>query len=301
MSVSADHLAGISLARRARLGLVLTLCCSIAYATLPTLARLAYDGGADPMAVMMLRSSAAAILYLCLCQARHLPLMPPRGLRWAAVLVGLVWVIGAYCYVSSYNYIPIGLAVTIFYLFPLLVAVVARLFEGERMAPMRLIALIVGFSGVALAVGTSFGAIAPIGVALAFVSAIGLTINITVNARVMRRASPFTAMAAMTGTGVLAMLAVVPFVGIAWPVTPLGWFGAIAGAAIFCLANSFFYIAISLIGTVRAAMICNLEPVAATFFAFLILGEALGPLQLAGIALVIGAIILMQLGGRVPR
>jgi len=144
-------------------------------------------------------------------------------------------------------------------------------------------------------------AIAPLGIGLALVAAIGLSINITVNARVMRRASPLTAMAAMTGTAALTLLVVAPAVGMALPATPMGWFGVLAGAGVFCFANTLFYFAISLIGSVRAAMICNIEPVAATFFAYLILGEALGPLQLVGVTLVIGAILLMQTGERAGR
>jgi len=302
MSASADRLpATASAAARLRLGFALTFCCAFAYATLPSLARLAYDGGADPMTVTVFRAGSAALLYVTACLARHLPLMPPRGLRLPAAAVGLVWLIGAYCYVTSIRLIPIGLAVTIFYLFPLIVALVARVAEGERLSPARLLALALGFAGVALAVGVSIGTIAPLGIGLALVAAIGLSINITVNARVMRRASPLTAMAAMTGTAALALLVVAPAVGMALPATPMGWFGVVAGAGVFCFANTLFYFAISLIGSVRAAMICNIEPVAATFFAYLILGEALGPLQLAGVALVIGAILLMQTGERAQR
>jgi len=51
---------------------------------------------------------------------------------------------------------------------------------------------------------------------------------------------------------------------------------------------------------VRTATICNLEPASAAIFAFLILGEALGPTQIAGIALVVTAILLVQFGDRKP-
>lgn len=294
MSATADRIAGDGTTARMRLGTALVLCCAFCYATLPTLARLAYDGGGDPMTVTVFRAYAAAALYLMLCFMRRIPVMPPRGLRWPAILVGIIWLVGAYCYVTSIRYVPVGLAVTIFYLFPMIVALIARVIDGERLSTARLAALILGFAGVALAVGVSLGDIAPIGIGLAFVSAIGLSINITVNARVMRRASPITAMATMTVTAALALLVVAPALGMPLPTTGLGWFGVLAGAVMFCAATSLFYTGISMIGGVRAAMVCNVEPVAATFIAFLVLGESLGPLQMAGVALVIGAIILMQ-------
>ncbi|MCK6453547.1 MAG: DMT family transporter [Alphaproteobacteria bacterium] len=295
MSVSTGRLpAEAAPAARLRLGIALVFCCAFGYATLPTLARLAYDGGGDPMTVTVFRAGAAAALYAVLCLGRRVPMLPPHGLRLPAALVGLIWLVGSYCYVTSIRYIPIGLAVTIFYLFPMIVAMIARVVDGEALPPSRLAALALGFAGVALAVGVSFGDIAPLGIGLALVSAVGLSINITVNARVMRRASPLTAMAAMTGTSALALVVVAPAVGMALPTTALGWFGVLGGAAIFCFSTSLFYVGISLIGGVRAAMVCNIEPVLATFLAYLVLGEALRPHQLAGVTLVIAAILLMQ-------
>lgn len=295
MSVSAGPLpAAATGAKHLRLGIALVFCSAFGYATLPTLARLAYDGGGDPMTVTVFRAGAATALYVLLCLGRRVPLLPPRDLRLPAALVGMIWLVGSYCYVTSIRYIPIGVAVTIFYLFPMIVAVIARVVDGEVLPPSRLAALALGFAGVALAVGVSFGDIAPLGVGLALVSAVGLSINITVNARVMRRASPLTAMVAMNLTSALALLVVVPAVGMALPTTALGWFGVLGGAAMFCFSSSLFYVGISVIGGVRAAMVCNIEPVAATFLAYLVLSEALRPHQLAGVALVIGAIVLMQ-------
>ena len=53
-----------------------------------------------------------------------------------------------------------------------------------------------------------------------------------------------------------------------------------------------------LLGPVRTALLSNLEPVVATLGAIAILGERPGASQFAGIALVLGAIVLIQRADR---
>jgi drug/metabolite transporter (DMT)-like permease len=55
------------------------------------------------------------------------------------------------------------------------------------------------------------------------------------------------------------------------------------------------YLALHAAGPIRASLIFNLEPVVAIAAAALILGERLAPLQIAGVALVIGALSLARL------
>ena len=50
-----------------------------------------------------------------------------------------------------------------------------------------------------------------------------------------------------------------------------------------------------MIGTVRATMISNLEPLLGILFAVVLLGEAISGLQMAGIAMVLSSIVAMEL------
>ncbi len=283
-------------AARLRLGLALTALCSLCYGSIPSFVRLAYAGGADALGVMFMRSVFAALAVAAMALAAGRTLLPPRDMRWSAATIGFVWLTGAWAYLGSFKRIPIGLAVTIFYLFPLIVAVITRVLEGERLSRHRVACLLAGFLGVMLAVGASFGQVDPLGVGLAGVAALGVAANMTISARVMRRSNPQAAMLMMTGTSAATLAVLAPVVGYSLPSTGLGWFGLAMATLLFACAMTCFYTAISMIGSIRTAMVCNLEPAVATVMAFLILGEAPGPIQLAGIALVIGAILWMQLG-----
>jgi drug/metabolite transporter (DMT)-like permease len=56
-----------------------------------------------------------------------------------------------------------------------------------------------------------------------------------------------------------------------------------------------YFVGINYVRSTRAMITATLEPIAAGFIAYLFLGEALEPLQIIGAALVIGAIVVVQL------
>ncbi len=288
-------------AARLRLGLAFAALASLCYGSIPSFVRLAYASGADALGVMCLRSLFTALWVAAMAKVMGKALLPPRDLRWTGVMLGVIWMIGAWSYVVSFGRISIGLAVTIFYLFPLIVALLTKLWDREPIAAYRVLSLSLGFFGIALAVGASYDRIDPLGVGLAFVSALSVSSNMMVGQRMMRRTNPQAVLLIMTGTAAVGFIATALVIGCRFPTTPLGWFGLGTATVLFCGAITFFYTAISMLGPLRTAMMCNLEPVVATIVAFLMLGEAQGPVQILGIALVIGAIAWMQLGDRRAR
>ena len=56
-----------------------------------------------------------------------------------------------------------------------------------------------------------------------------------------------------------------------------------------------FFIGVNFIRSTRASITATLEPISAGFLAYLFLGEGLAPLQVVGGAMVVGAIVLLQL------
>lgn len=291
LSVDAAH-------RRVQAGLALVALAALCYGTLPSMVRLAFAGGADETAVMLFRACSALAVCAALARLTGKAVFPPRGLRLAGACIGLVWLIGAYSYVGAIKRIPIGVAVTIFFMFPMLVALMARFIEGEELGKVRVAGLAAGFLGVMLAVGASLGSgLDVLGMSLAAVASLGVAVNITLSVRVMRGSSPYAAMVMMTGGSAVALILLTLATKLNLPATPLSWFGLLAAAGFFCVAMTCFYTAVHMIGSVRAAVVCNLEPVTATIIAYLVLGELLKPLQIIGIVLVITAVMLVQLAG----
>jgi drug/metabolite transporter (DMT)-like permease len=80
---------------------------------------------------------------------------------------------------------------------------------------------------------------------------------------------------------------------------PIGWLW-LAGIAVVCTVTAIvlFFAGLARVGPSRASIISTVEPVVTVTLAFLVFGESLTVTQLAGGALVLASVVLLQtLGG----
>jgi drug/metabolite transporter (DMT)-like permease len=82
------------------------------------------------------------------------------------------------------------------------------------------------------------------------------------------------------------------------PATEPGWIG-LAGLTLgYALGIIGLFLLLPRLGAVQTSIVLNLEPVAVAGIAWLVLGEALTPLQMAGAVIVVATIISFQATGR---
>ena len=278
------------------LGMVFAAISSASFGMNITLARLAYDGGASQPAVIQIRYLVALIVIPTVMLLSGRRFRPPATLR-----ARLIWVtLGNFGvtlgYLSAILFIPVSLAVVVFYTYPLMVLAVASIVQGTRPGVRQVAAFIMAFAGLVLTLGPSFEALDPRGIGLALCAAVSAAFVFIASPRVV---GTFNALGAAFYTnivGVSLMLVLATFLGgYALPESTDGWLG-LGGVSVFYVsAICFMYLALHAAGPIRASLIFNLEPVVAIAAAALILGERLAPLQIAGVALVIGALSLARL------
>jgi drug/metabolite transporter (DMT)-like permease len=288
--------------RRPAVGVALILCTAVAFGLVPSFARLAYDGGTDAVTLVTVRSVfLAAALFVTLRvigQATRLE----RGTLRLSLAMGLTMVGTSVGYLGAVQYIPVNLAVLIFFTFPLMVGVISRFTANEPLTPVRVATLVIAFCGLALALSVSFGRLDPRGLALAGFAAVCVAVQVCGVAHAVRRATPaVVTFHMMLSASVILVVALAATGGPTWPVTAGGWFATAGAAVAFLIALLCFYSGLPLIGPMRAALFINLEPVVAIATAFVLLGEALGSLQLVGAAMVLGAVFAGHLCGRATR
>ncbi len=77
--------------------------------------------------------------------------------------------------------------------------------------------------------------------------------------------------------------------GLAWAMIAMLWFGIRDAAAIFAIVISYviWSISVQAVGSARTAAVANLIPVVALASAWALLGEAVGPVQILGAAVVL--------------
>ena len=210
---------------------------------------------------------------------------------------------------------------------PLLVALGARLFLGERMSAAGAAGLILSIAGVAglTLLGGSPGsaqaaANAPLGNVLemgAMIAAAAYTLS---SSRLGRRYSPWSLTALQLAAGALFFLPGLVFLirdgwpGFPWatgtgtqaaaaPVSPWALVGVLAflGSFVTLAAFAFFNWGLSRLPAARASLFLNLIPVIAVLLGWVLLGESLSVVQCFCAAAVIGGVLLGQgLGRRRP-
>jgi drug/metabolite transporter (DMT)-like permease len=205
---------------------------------------------------------------------------------------------------TAFGLVPIALALMLFYTYPAGVVVVDVLLGHERITASRIVALLLSSAGVILVLAGGLGGsgdvpVSPLGIVLGLCAAVSQVVFVTVS-RTGYRAVPADAAtfvilgASVIGASAIAILAG-QGAGLTAPLHSLDpWpYLLLAGVACAGVSSLLFLTAIRKIGGTRTGILMLLEPVVGVVLAGIVLGEAMGPIQVVGGALVlVGALVL---------
>ena len=278
-----------------RPGLLLAVFASTGLGLAMVLSRFAYEAGANGLALGTARAVffVPALFLFCRLSGRSLRLPPGDWLHCAGL--GLFMAIGFYGHIGAIEYIPIGLAAILFFTFPPIIGVLQAVVAREPPGLAKSAALAIAFGGLALMLGVSFESADPRGIALALGAAACVAWNTFWTARRVPHVDGVVAVFHM-GTVAFVVLVSASLLGgkALLPETAVGWMGLGAVVALQTLSLPVFYLVLPRIGSLKAGMMGNVQPLVSIVLAFLIFGELMTPLQLAGGAMVLGGIWLMQ-------
>jgi len=281
-------------------GFALLVVASIAFSFHNVLAKLSYTHGATVYSVLGGRAVLIVAALLLFFALTGQSMRVGRDAGWKLVVLGLFYTLTAFSILASFRTMDVSLAILIFYLFPIMVAFLAAALGHEQLRPIVFAGAIVAFAGLALALQVWEAAPDLTGLSLAVFAAVTLAINIVGSARLMRQTRGLVVTFHMMWvSGIVFILAVVFWEGrLALPETTEGLviYGATLLASPIALIS--FYLALEFVGGTRSSMLMNSEPVITILIAYFLLGEILGPVQLAGAGLVILAIVVVTLKGR---
>jgi len=278
------------------LGILLSLSGATLFALSIVSARWSYDYNTNTQTVMLIRFTCIIAIMLVWNKSKNLSLKLPQKDILKCSILGVFYFIGIGSYLSSVAYMPVGLAVLILYTFPILVILSTALVEKRKPSFLQFLALIIAFIGLFIALDINTDNTQPIGIILAVMAAIGVTINMIGSADILKKIdfSLFSFYQATVVTAISAML-VFSTGGLALPNDSKGW--AILGVMLlsFIIAYLSVYTSLKLIGAVRTSTIMNLEPIMTILFAIALLQEQMTIEKLIGGVIVLCAILLAQL------
>lgn len=288
--------------RKEILGIVLVLAIGVGFAMANTLAGVAYTGGTDALSVATARFflPAAILLVILLATGKNV-LLPSRD-GWIAIVLGIVTVAYTWALLTAIELLPVPLAVLVFYLFPVFTTFIVAAMGWERLHRINVIAALIAFAGLALALGVSDQGLNFLGVFYAAIAAVGLATVSAVSSRVIRAGDPRQATLYMAATAAVTFLVItVAFGEFRLPNTATGWWGFIGTNAFYAGAMIGYFVAISMIGPGRTTLYSNIEPLMAIAAAFVLLDQVLEPLQIFGVVVVVGALVAAARANIKPR
>src|SRR3954465_8950029 len=272
-------------------------------------ARIAFNNGVDVATAVVFRSSVTALVLLAIIAAQRVRVTFTARHKRMLPAIGLLIGIQSLCLYSAVARLPVALALLAFNTYPIWTAFWSRVVYGHKPERAMLIAMPVILFGLSLALdvlgaASGLGAAgqwarigAGVAVALTAAGPFGLALVITqheagdVDGRVRTATT-------MTIAGLVALATVTLQGGFHLPTAPAGWGGLAALTFLYGTAFTIMFTVLPRLGVVGNSAIMNVEPVFALVRAWLILGQSIAPVQVAGALLVVGAVMALGLRKR---
>lgn len=281
-------------------GYVLGAVAAASYGLNPLFTLPLYEAGMGADSVLFYRYLLAVMMLGTLMLARRESFALRRRDLLPLAGMGLLFSFSSLFLFESYNRMDAGIASTLLFLYPVLVAVIMAAGFHERITPTTVCSVALAIAGIALLYRDEGGqTLHPAGVLLVFLSSLCYAVYIVGVNRSSLRELPtekLTFYALLFGLSVYVVrlrfgadLQAVPRAGL--------WANAVS-LALFPTLVSLVTMAAAIrrIGSTPTAILGALEPVTALFFGVAVFGERLTPRIVAGVALILAAVTLLIAG-----
>ena len=284
-------------------GYILGAVAAATYGMNPLFTLPLYKEGMDPDSVLFFRYLfAIPILGIMLkVRGRNFKLKQKEVLP--LIILGWLVAISSLTLFQSYNYMEAGIASTILFVYPILVALIMAVIFKEKITLQTILCILLALSGIGLLYKGGDGAtLSLIGVGLVMGSALSYAIYIVgVNRPILKDVATLKVTFYVLLFGLSLFLVRVDFGQSLHIVDKWYLWGNLLALALFPTAISFLCTtqAIQDIGSTPTAILGALEPVTAVFFGVTIFGESLTLRLTCGIILIILAVTLIIAGGNI--
>ena len=281
------------------LGSAAALVSAIAFASNVVLSKLAYDFGTNLHALNLIR---AAVFLSCLVVAVWLSgsqVSIKRNELYRCLVLGVLLCAEMYLLLASVLFIPVAMAILVFYTYPIMIAVWTWRTGRHHLSYLGLGVMALAFIGLIITLTGSdtllVGWDGRNGIALALVSGICLAAILLLSEQVLEKQPAKIMMLYM----LLSATAVVGFVSLflaelTWPASLPGWLALCGSSVLYVVATLLLFKAVDLVGSLQTAIIDNTSPIWAIILGVIVLGQWLSAQQLIGASVTVAAVMLLQ-------
>lgn len=280
-------------------GSLAALASAILFASNVVFSRLAYDFGANLHSLNLVRTVTFLCCLILVVFAGRTGAKMHRADMLRCFWLGVLLCAEMYLVLASIIFIPVALAILVFYSYPLMIALWAWATGKSSISPVIFGVMLVAFSGLVITLTgsdlLSAGWKGWTGVGLAVCAALGLATLLILTEQVLQRQHVHLMMLYMlfSATAIVVTISLT-MVEPSWPDSGPGWLTLAASAGLYVGATLLLFRAVDLVGSLQTAIIDNTSPIWAMILGFIVLAQWLTPREVAGALVTVGAVMLLQ-------
>ena len=284
-------------------GYILGSIAAASYGMNPLFALPLYKAGMDPDSVLFFRYLFAIPLLGIMIKARGRSFKIQRKETFPLIIMGLLVALSSLTLFLSYNYMAAGIASTLLFVYPIMVALIMAMVFKEKLALQTIVCMLLALGGIGLLYKSEDGStLSLIGTLLVFASSLSYAIYIVgINQTSLKNVATLKVTFYVLLFGLSLFVARLLYSGVLN--TPDQWYlwGNLLALAVFPTAISFLCTtgAIQYIGSTPTAILGALEPVTAIFFGIAVFGESLTFRESFGLVMIIVAVTFVIAGGNI--
>ena len=284
-------------------GYILGSIAAASYGMNPLFALPLYKAGMDPDSVLFFRYLFAIPLLGIMIKARGRTFKIQRKETFPLIIMGLLVALSSLTLFLSYNYMAAGIASTLLFVYPIMVALIMAMVFKEKLALQTIVCMLLALGGIGLLYKSEDGStLSLIGTLLVFASSLSYAIYIVgINQTSLKNVATLKVTFYVLLFGLSLFVARLLYSGVLN--TPDQWYlwGNLLALAVFPTAISFLCTTgdIQYIGSTPTAILGALEPVTAIFFGIAVFGESLTFRESFGLVMIIVAVTFVIAGGNI--
>ena len=284
-------------------GYILGSIAAASYGMNPLFALPLYKAGMDPDSVLFFRYLFAIPLLGIMIKARGRSFKIQRKETFPLIIMGLLVALSSLTLFLSYNYMAAGIASTLLFVYPIMVALIMAMVFKEKLALQTIVCMLLALGGIGLLYKSEDGStLSLIGTLLVFASSLSYAIYIVgINQTSLKNVATLKVTFYVLLFGLSLFVARLLYSGVLN--TPDQWYlwANLLALAVFPTAISFLCTtgAIQYIGSTPTAILGALEPLTAVFFGVTVFGESLTVRESFGLVMIIVAVTFVIAGGNI--
>ena len=282
-------------------GIICGILAAVCYGTNPFGALPLYEEGVNTASVLFYRFSMAVLMLAVMLIVERKSFSVKKGELKTLASLGALFAVSSITYYQSFHFMDAGIASTILFVYPVMVAVIMATFFKENVTLSTVSAIILALLGIGLLYRGGEGAtLSTMGIILVMLSSLSYAVYIVIVNQSSIRMSSLKLTFYVLLICMMCLLAysfTSPDLHLQLPPSPRAWFYACwLGLVPTILSLVLMTIAVHEVGATPTAIMGTLEPLTAVAIGVLLFGESLTLRLMTGIVLILLAVMVIVLG-----